>query len=1295
MGSCENTTLVNELWREVAAAEQHSCSESMGDLVPGQWNCIVIESNGDCAGEPVEDENTGCERSGHIDCRDGKKGEGQMVGFGWKELMSDECRGTTVCLKENQGENASGSCSNKLMGDMRGNSVFCLENNQGEHVDDSGLKELMGDRCDNSVVCLEESRGESVDDSGSKELMGDRCRISAVYSNENQGENVDGSFEKELLGDRCSDSTVCSNENQSENVDGAGSKELIGDKDGDCMVCLNENQDGNVDCSGSKEMMGDKCGDTAICVNDNQGENVDGSGLEELMRNNDSTGYSNENQCEHENCSGTKELMGDRIGNHVVCLDENQGNIDVHDSEFDQLCLKNRGSSREDGATAMDGSLGLSQDENTACLSRGTEISTNCEDQVKDDDENVVGLLLKECMDTQGGVCLTENQGKVIHHNSENDASQDGEMPSELKRVTIPPRNCVKQKDDESVSGSILQGIIEDVEGKCEEKNYVVKRTGTDVLNQILPSQKCEVPFELINITGEDRNKDDTSTCCPSVEVAMAEKREILAEVETKICNQMPPVQRNNLPSESIAITGCRSDCPQQNDLKDSNIVRGPALDGKCGASSMIEPDMCSQISASCCEETISNLHRTGDSVSSCDSHNQKDDLSSSDLSLESFIKPVETKSNDDVCIELLASKGCLSTLETLHRAESLCTQQNAQTDNKNVNGQPGDCVAKVFEERTDVTAGTKVESSIEIINAEENACNSKGDSFELGANCLCDKSASLSCQPFDALENGLSGRLDPPDLLTKDACGAISSSSSIDCSGQRENEGKAVVKADCVSETKHHPTITSSSQRGSRKSKSSRKAHARRVARNCRTKLPHPHENIEFLFKASRRKRSCSSKPARSSNWGLFSNITQFLEPYHDPLCNEVQKQEPCKAGGGRGSGKRSKNLAGQNTKGSSGLSNTSTSCLRLKIKVGKGVAPSNLNSVVAEVVDTSVSVDTSFSNYGKETNLQLQKLANVVKDEVGELGSERQFQPKEDKEKVKTCSDASIMDPKLANNVVGSAENIEKSAEDVADNYLVMTSDAGVEASGEAIENKYMDPGTSPDSEVINSVSDAQVGLIHQEESHDIVLNTSGALAFPGCAKSSRGSKQEKKGNRRSPGAAGIRKPKSSKNCRGRQKTTGNGFVSNEVLTSFPGANSSKENGLGVCEEAMKVEANMDAKSCCSPVVLDTKNIKNLSSSKYKRNQLLKNSKSQGVSKGKFRVSDPVRGRKRNACKRRGDELKSVSKSKVKEKGSDEEIVARGGKYPLTGTGTIRICVTVSSLLLCSFYYYYFYSL
>ncbi|XP_021284134.1 uncharacterized protein LOC110416462 [Herrania umbratica] len=1036
-----------------------------------------------------------------------------------------------------------------------GDSIVFSENNQDEQVDDSDMKELVGNRCNDCVVCLEENRGESVDGSSSKELMGDRCRDSAVFSNENLGENVDGSFSDVLTGDRCGDSTVCSNENQGENVHCAGSKELISDKDGHSVVCLNENQSENVDSSGSKEMMDGRCGDGVVCLNDNQGENVDGSGPEELIGDGDSTGYSNENQ-ENVDRSGLKELMGDSIGDNVVCLNENQGNVNVNDLETDLLCLKNRGILGEDGPTVVDGH---SQDENTACLSSGMEISI---DQMRGNDETVVGWMLKECIDIQGGVFLTENLGKVDHHDSENDASQDTEMPSELKTVATSPRNCVKQdkeKADESVTGSTQQGVMEDGEEKCEEKNDVVQRTGAGVLNQILPSQKSEVPFELISVTG--------------------------------------------------------------------------------------------------------------DFVSSSDWHNQKDDLSGTDLSLESFTKPVETKCTDDICIELLASKGSWSTLETLHRAESLGTHQNAQTDKKNVNGQYENGVAEIFEKRAAVTAVTKVETPSQIINAEENACNSKGDSFELGANCLGDRSDSLSCQPFDVVENGLFERLDPLDILAKDACAAISSSSSIDCSRQRENEGKDVVKVDCVSETKHHPATSSSSRRGSRKSKSSRKAPAKRIARYCRNMKQAPHESIEFIFRASRKKRSCSSKPARATDWGLLSNITQFLEQYHEPGCIEVLNQEPSKAGGGQASGKRSKNRAGKNRKGSSGISNTSTNCLRLKIKVGKGVAPINLNSVVTESVDPSVSVDTSFNNHGKETSFQCPKLVNVVQDKVGELESERQLQFKEDLEKVKTCSDASIMDLKLAHKVVESAENLEKSAEDAADNYPVSLSDVVAEASGEVVENKYIDPGTSPDSEVINLIPDAQVGSIHQEESNNTVLNTSGALASTGGVKSSKSSKRGKKDNHKSPGAASARKSKSSKNCRGKQKTTVNGFCSSGALTSSTGANSSRENGLGVSEEAMKVEIGMDAKACCSPDVPDTKNTKNLSSSKHKRNQPSKSLKSCGVSKGKSRVSDTARSRKGNACKQKGDELKSVSKTKVKKKGSDKDIVARGGRHPLTG--------------------------
>ncbi|XP_039069191.1 histone-lysine N-methyltransferase ASHH2-like [Hibiscus syriacus] len=938
MGSFGKMTLVNEPSLDVAAEVQHCCSESMGKLVSEQRDCVVIDSNGDCAGKPGEDENTGCKKYGDIDYIVGIKGQVPMVGSGMMELMGGEWCANSIHLKKNWGEKAYATCLKELTGDMCGDGVVSVENNQGELMGDSGLKQLMNNKNDDIVACCLEDQGESVNDSD--------------FSIGNQGEKVDDTFPKDLSGDTYGDSTVCSNGNQSENLDGAGLNKLIGDI----------------------------CGDTVVCLNDKQGSRFNCSVPKELTGHSDSTGYSNEIQYENVD-SGSNELKGDSIGDPGVCLNENQGNIVVHDSKT----------------------------------------------------------------------------------------------------------------------------------------------------------------------------------------------------------------------------------------------------------------DMCSKISTSCCAETISNLQRAGDSLGSCDWHNLKD-LSSSDISLESSTIPMETRITDNLCIELLAS------------LVSLNTQQNEKTDN--VSSPSGDGVAEVSA-GTYVPAGTKVEISSEIRNAKGKAYNLNRDSFEQGANCLSDKPIYFSCQPIDVLENGLAGRLDAPDPFRKEACAAISSSSSIDCSGQRENERKDIAKVDCVSETKKCPATSSSSRRSRQKSKSSQKAPAKRGARNCSsTKLQLPLESIEFLFKASRRKRSCSSKPARSSTWGLLNNITKFLEPCPYLLCNGVQNQEPSKDKGRR---KRSKNRAGKNKIEPSGLNNTSTSCLRLKIKVGKDVAPSNLNTLVAEVVDPSVSVGT-FGKHGKK---------NVVEDKAGDLGSEMQFHSKEDQEMVETCSDAFVTEVKLANKVVRSSEKLEKIAEYAADNSPVSQSDAVGEASQEAIENKCMDPGTSLDSEVINTIPDTQ-GLIHLEESDDMVLNTSGALASPGGVKTSKGSKRgKKKDNHRSTGAASIGKAKSSKSHRGGQKTIDNGIVSCEALTTSPAADASRENGLGITKEAI---GSMD-KACFSPDVPDAKSTKHISSSNHKCNQLSKSSKSQGASKGKSRISDSARNTKGSASKRRGDESKSVSKSKVKEKGSDEEIAARVAKNPVTG--------------------------
>ena len=46
------------------------------------------------------------------------------------------------------------------------------------------------------------------------------------------------------------------------------------------------------------------------------------------------------------------------------------------------------------------------------------------------------------------------------------------------------------------------------------------------------------------------------------------------------------------------------------------------------------------------------------------------------------------------------------------------------------------------------------------------------------------------------------------------------------------------------------------------------------------------------------------------------------------------------------------------------------------------------------------------------------------------------------------------------------------------------------------EPMSNKGMDPGTSPDSEVINSIPEVQIGERHQEDVHHAVLGSSKEL-------------------------------------------------------------------------------------------------------------------------------------------------------------------------------------------------------
>ncbi|KAM7256870.1 hypothetical protein ACFE04_012611 [Oxalis oulophora] len=243
---------------------------------------------------------------------------------------------------------------------------------------------------------------------------------------------------------------------------------------------------------------------------------------------------------------------------------------------------------------------------------------------------------------------------------------------------------------------------------------------------------------------------------------------------------------------------------------------------------------------------------------------------------------------------------------------------------------------------------------------------------------------------------------------------------------------------------------VSSSSRRkSSRAGKSKKKPATKKPARSSKSKVSGSCQNIEITLNAAiRRKRSCIPRQARSSNWGSSSNDATFSEHYDNLKIGQSQTEGL----GGRGSRKRNKRATNGNLQGSIKKCQTSNSCLRLRVKLGNNIILDNLNAT-----------HTDF-----ETRLKFRELGSNVVDKQGKEEPEMDLQ---------VCNDdtkALLPDVHVENKDSESSVITDK----VVDDCLVLSSITKVEALDKIMESRYIDPGTSPDSEVINLVPDAQVG-------------------------------------------------------------------------------------------------------------------------------------------------------------------------------------------------------------------------
>ncbi|XP_057973979.1 histone-lysine N-methyltransferase ASHH2 isoform X2 [Malania oleifera] len=709
------------------------------------------------------------------------------------------------------------------------------------------------------------------------------------------------------------------------------------------------------------------------------------------------------------------------------------------------------------------------------------------------------------------------------------------------------------------------------------------------------------------------------------------------------------------------------------------------------------------------CELPLEVLPLTATTINYSQQNEEKDDGNVGACSVERDAEVVGEKSDvlDGItvarCSQMLGFQGgeMPSNLLDMGCSPNDSPHQKEQ-DTESVSGPSMERVLDVVGEKDDASAAIKVDFHAAILNTEKNACNSNVRSSGIALDCAVEKSDSVqSSQCFGVVDNDTFKYLTQPNLSGTHAFCAFNSNSVVDCCGQTDPEGKDSGGFDYASGTKCSEITRSSPRRSARVNNSRRKTQTKTAAKKCRKAakgMLNKRGIIEIFLKTARRKRSCFCKPARSSSWGLLGNIARVFEQLNGLGANQVQNKASQIASAGHRSGKRSKNRAGECSRGPMVKHCASTSRIRLKVKVGKEASQNSLEVIIPDAVDSLPPVHTNDcqpeTHWG--TSAEFPLFANGVEDDLGkELPRDRHFQCLIDyPDKTKGHPDASVLDVNLTKRDRRSTVIPDSSAGNSGGCCKGISSQLDVESLGGATDNRYLDPGTSPDSEVINLAPDSQAGDKVQEYLHDTTLNSSGGFAAHGDVRSSNlsnlsGKKGKKTGKLPKVAKAVVEggslhpanksKVRSSKKHRHRDKSgdaSGKSSTSSSKEISRETFPSSGMTEFGVCHEALKLEHDMDA-SLHSSLDVGVGSFgsqyskKLLPSCKSKGHKAPKSSKSIGKSKCRSEAPDSERGRRRNGFRQKENQRKSDKKNKVKEKNIPDQLVCRSdsrseaGKY------------------------------
>ncbi|KAK3013073.1 hypothetical protein RJ639_009912 [Escallonia herrerae] len=521
----------------------------------------------------------------------------------------------------------------------------------------------------------------------------------------------------------------------------------------------------------------------------------------------------------------------------------------------------------------------------------------------------------------------------------------------------------------------------------------------------------------------------------------------------------------------------------------------------------------------------------------------------------------------------------------------------------------------------------------------EEILCGFKEGVLSMDPNCAVERlSASLqSCEPFGLTDIDSSKRLAAPDSTGTSVRVSDFNSINVDESPEQgTSDGGDDVRLDDSS-----PDIECSSPWSSHMTKVRRKTEKGKGVINCSKtgKKKKPLLDLVFLKVARRRRsclqgRSCLQRQTRSSIWGSLGNIGEILKQNAGLDVNKIRHKDSLRTSSGQG---------GQSSQCNGVENRVSTGRIRLRVKLGKDVVQSCLMDA-APVID---------NNLGKHWGV-MTELPKITKD--------------------------------IESNLYGAAMSSEgmrgKLAADSGDNRNGFPSPEEVEAPAG---NSCMDPGTSPDSEVINVISDTQISGKTVEDLHDALTSSQDCVASRDLTSlpqtSSENGKECNKPQQASSENNGHQGKLRDCFCMSEDSAIGNasGTTSGSDGVSMDFQPKSRVNDFGVSIDTSKVESFVEGNQCSSlGVGLESPESQTSEPLRYcnvpKGRKVSKISRSKGMS------------RSGNACRPDEKQANSVDKHKVNEKDDGSLVVCNVESDPVADIPSLDGCDKTKSRGICS---------